>query len=195
MNIFTRIKRYLKAIKPIILSHHPECEEFKAHTIIVGSHRFCIGCFIGYPTMFISILLIMVLNLRVYIPLTWFLGIGVVLGSTFFLGFLPGTEFKSFKIAQKIVMAIGAAFLFWWIWYFPVHFLVRFMYFFMIFGILSLILNAHHMYGIYKKCRRCSYQSDWKNCPGFGPLYQYLENNDLPNFLDSLQKDRTKRAP
>ena len=44
------------------------------------------------------------------------------------------------------------------------------------------------MYGIYHTCKKCRYKSDWKNCPGFGPLYRYLEENELPNYLESLKK-------
>ncbi|MFO8019931.1 MAG: hypothetical protein R6U96_15005 [Promethearchaeia archaeon] len=190
MNIFQRVKRYLQAIRPIILSHHPDCEQFKSHTIKLGSHRLCIGCFIGYPTLFSFILLIAFLDIKEYLPLLWFLGIAIAFSSTFFLSFSDITEIKSVKIAQKILMAIGAAFLFWWIWYSPVPFLVRFLYFFMIFGVLSLILNAYHIYGIHKNCQKCSYKADWEYCPGFGPLYQYLEENDLPNFLESMKKNR-----
>lgn len=195
MKFLKRIKRYFKAIKPIILSHHPDCEEFQAHTVTVGTKKLCIGCFIGYPTMFISIFLIALLDLNAYIPHAWFLYIAVAFSSTFFLSFTGVTENQLVKIIQKILMAMGAAFLFWWIWYSPNPFFIRFLYFFMMFGILSLILNAYHMYGIYHTCKKCRYESDWKHCPGFGPLYQYLEENNLPNFLESLKKSSSFVKP
>jgi hypothetical protein len=194
MNIFKRIKRYLKAIKPLILSHHPDCEEFEAHAVTVGSKRLCIGCFIGYPTMFISIILIALLNIKQFLPHTWFLYIAVGFSSTFFLSFTALTEIRIIKIIQKILMATGAGFLFWWIFYSARPFIVQLLYFFMIFGILSLILNAYHMYGIYRTCKKCKYHSDWKNCPGFGPLYRFLEENNLPNYLKSMKKHSPSSA-
>ncbi len=48
------IKHY-RALKPILLSHHPLCDEYQGgnHTFRLFSKDFCIGCFVTYPTAFL----------------------------------------------------------------------------------------------------------------------------------------------
>ena len=55
---------YSKSFLPFFLSHHPECESFKEHTINLGRVKLCIGCFISYPTAIFAFFLIRILNLH-----------------------------------------------------------------------------------------------------------------------------------
>ena len=61
----SKIKRfflYLRSFGPLFLSHHPECERFKEHTINIGRIKLCIGCFVGYPTAILGIYMLSFLN-------------------------------------------------------------------------------------------------------------------------------------
>ena len=44
---------FLRKYGSLLLSHHPECEKFKNHTLKIGNLNFCIGCFIGYLAVFL----------------------------------------------------------------------------------------------------------------------------------------------
>lgn len=151
----------------LLISHHPKCEEFKNHTLNIGSLRFCIGCFIGYPT---AITAIMILNF-IKIPLLFdsiiLLLFGLIFLSFFILSPLNLTKRKGIKIIQKFCIGIGSAFLFWWTWTLTSDSLVNLITFIAIFGTLIVILNGYHAYGFLKTCRRCIYKTDWQNCPGF----------------------------
>ncbi|MFX0178072.1 MAG: hypothetical protein ACFE85_17780, partial [Candidatus Hodarchaeota archaeon] len=49
-----RIKLFFSDIKPILLSHHPNCENFSKHVYHIKSYRLCIGCFTFYPVLIMT---------------------------------------------------------------------------------------------------------------------------------------------
>ena len=70
---------YVISFWPLLLSHHPECEKFKNHTLNIGKIRFCIGCFIGYPIAILGMFLIPILRIPQIIPYDLFLLISLIL--------------------------------------------------------------------------------------------------------------------
>ena len=80
------------------VNHHPECEEYKDHTINIGKIRLCIGCFIGYPVTFLTIILIPLLNLNKIFTPQIFITFGLVFIATFILSPLNLTKTKLIKI-------------------------------------------------------------------------------------------------
>ena len=94
-------------MKPFLLSHHPDCDKFAInHTINVGKYRFCIGCFVGYPTAIIGILAFYFLNLVNLLDSLFLLVIALILLATFFLSPLNLTKIKTIKIIQKFLINI-----------------------------------------------------------------------------------------
>ena len=177
---------YLKCMKTILLSHHPNCESFDGHTIKIGKNtRLCIGCFIGYPVAIIGIVIIYFLNLNETFDSTFLFAIGMVFLSFFLLSPLNLTKIKAIKIIQKILIGIGSAFLFWWIWSTPNSYIVNFIYFLMVFGLLLMLFNAYHIYGFYKACKKCDTSFDWESCPGFQDVSNCFKQYGLENILKS----------
>ncbi len=169
--------RKLKCYKYLLLSHHPDCEKFgKNHTINFGKYKFCIGCFVGYPTAIISILLIHYLNLLDLFSSIFLLIISFILISSIILSPVGLTKIKSIKIIQKFLIGLGSAFLFWYIWTMPNDFFINLIYFILVFGMLLLLLNMYHGYGLMKTCKKCEYSMDWNNCPGFEKISNCLKN-------------------
>jgi len=168
---------------PLILSHHPECERFKGHTLNFGNVHLCIGCFVGYPTAIIGIFLISSFNISSLIPYQSFLIIGLGLLSTFFLSIINLTKIKVVKIIQKFLMGIGASFLFWWIWYGETSINVRFYTFSYTFSIILGILNFYHVYGFFTTCYKCNTPFAWGSCSGFNFLRAYEDKHDLRNLF------------
>jgi len=168
----SKLTNHLSNLKPLILSHHPDCDKFKNHTFKIRKSKLCIGCFVGYPTAILGILIIWVSNLLNLFVSVHFLSIGISLLSSFILSPLKLTKIKSIKIIQKLLIGIGAAFMFWGVWSLPNPFAFNFLLFFFTFGILIIILNGYHVYGLYRICKKCEYSFDWDACPGFKPIYK-----------------------
>jgi hypothetical protein len=156
----------------LLLSHHPDCEKFKNHTIKIGSKKFCIGCFIGYPTAIIGILLFNILKIYLlFDSITLFVS-GIILLSFFLLSPLNLTKRKGIKIFQKFCIGLGSVFLFWWIWTISADIIFNLLSFILIFSVLIVILNGYHAYSFLKTCKKCKYKTDWHNCPGFYKIYK-----------------------
>ena len=165
-------------MKPFLLSHHPDCDKFAInHTINVGKYRFCIGCFVGYPTAIIVILAFYFLNLVNLLDSLFLLVIALILLATFFLSPLNFTKIKTIKIIQKFLIGLGSVSLFWYIWSLPNSFIVNFLYFSLIFGTLFTLLNIYHGYGFYKVCKKCEHSMNWNNCPGFKRIKECFEKH------------------
>ncbi len=165
------LKSNFRKYKRILLSHHPECDEYKNHTIKIGTLRFCIGCYIGYPTAIIGIVLFHVFKIYLLFNSTTLLLFGIIFFSFFILSPLNLTKIKAVKIIQKFFIGIGSVFLFWWIWTFSSNIFVNLLNFILIFGILIVILNGYHAYNFLKTCKNCEYNANWKVCPGFHTIY------------------------
>jgi hypothetical protein len=155
----------------LLLSHHPDCDKFKHHTINIGSFHFCIGCFIGYPTALIFILLFNSFKIYLLIKANVLLLFGVIFLSFFILSPLRLTKHKIVKILQKFFIGIGSAFLFWWIWTLTTDLFLNLFIFSIIFGAIIIFLNGYHAYSFLKVCRTCKYKTNWQNCPGFQGVY------------------------
>lgn len=175
--------RYIRSFIPLLLSHHPECEEFKDHTLNIGKMRLCIGCFIGYPSGIIGIFLLFYSKLVFIISSQILITIGIILLSTFLLSPLKLIRNKKLKIIQKIIIGFGGAFLFWGIRNLPYPQNVRILIFNYTFGGLLSILNLYHAYGFFSHCYRCQISFNWGMCSGFITIQNSFKKYNLNNFL------------
>ncbi len=94
----------------MMLSHHPPCKKYLSHTFKLGQYRFCIGCFVGYPSAILGIVLGTWLWLAQGLSLTFLLGIGIGCYAAFLLSFSKYSEIKSVKMAQKFAIGFGSGF-------------------------------------------------------------------------------------
>ncbi|MBA7512040.1 hypothetical protein ES705_04039 [subsurface metagenome] len=58
---FSRFSLLVSDFKPILLSHHPNCDHFPSYVYHIGKYKFCIGCFTLYPFILITIILTLLL--------------------------------------------------------------------------------------------------------------------------------------
>jgi len=184
-------RSYLRSLGPLLLSHHPICDEFNSHFIKVGKIKLCVGCFIGYPTVIIGIILLGAFKLPALLGSELVLMIAFILMSTFILTPLNLTRLLSVKILQKILIGLGSCFLFYYIWMLPNPFLINFVLFLISFGALSALLNLYHFLGIHSTCKKCSFAGEWENCPGFKEINIRLDKNGLDHVFNlSLKKKK-----
>lgn len=174
---------YGKSFLPFFLSHHPECESFKDHTLKCGKVNLCIGCFIGYPTALVTLFLIRISNLHFLFNSQISLILSILFIGSFFLSPLNLTKYKKIKILQKFLIGIGSALLFNWIMERPYSFNINFRTAFFVFYIQVVLLNIYHAYGILNSCYKCETPFSWGKCAGFCNIRVRMENNSLSNFL------------
>ena len=177
----------IKSFGSFFLRHHPECENFKGHAFKLCKHEFCIGCFIGYPTSFITIIILGVFKLNESIPSNYLIIFGILFMSTFFLSFTGATKIKFIKIIQKIFIGFGSALIFWGIFSldFPVS--TKSIIFLLVFSPILTFLNFYHAYGLYKTCKKCESQFKWGQCSGFEAIRNNLKKYDLPNLIMDIE--------
>lgn len=184
-----RLKRILLNIRsflPLILSHHPNCSHFNGHTIKIKKARFCIGCFVGYPTTIVSMMLIGFFNLHNIIEGDIMLIFGIAFVSTFILSLLNLTKIKIIKIIQKFLIGLGSALLFWGIIKLPNHISLNIIIAFTTLTILVVLLNVYHTYGFYRTCIKCETPLNWASCDGFASIRGDLMKYDLNNVFESF---------
>ncbi|QEE16954.1 hypothetical protein DSAG12_02785 [Promethearchaeum syntrophicum] len=109
--IWADIQQGFKAVAPMLLSHHPPCERYENHTINIGKFRLCIGCFIGYPSALLTIILTKILYDHKSFNLIPILIIGIIFSLAQLLSLTSITEKKSVKIIQKFLMGTGSGFI------------------------------------------------------------------------------------
>ena len=168
---------------PLVLSHHPECDKFDNHTINLGKVRFCIGCFIGYPTALLGIILIDLLNISNLIPIDYFFIISIILISTFFMSPLHLTRIKVVKIIQKFLIGLGSSFLFWGIWSLPNPTVTNYFIFIYTFSIILGVLNFYHVFGFLGSCYKCDTPFSWGKCNGFDTIRSNLNRFKVDDFM------------
>ena len=175
------------AFWPLLLSHHPECDKFDNHTINMGKVRFCIGCFIGYPTAIIGIILIDLLNISNIIPTDYFFIISIIMISTFFMSPLHLIRVKPVKIIQKFLIGLGSSFLFWAIWSLHNPPLTNYIIFMYTFSIILGVLNFYHVYGFLGSCYKCDTPFSWGKCNGFDTIRSNLTKFKVNDFLNNFE--------
>jgi len=173
---------------PFFLAHHPDCENLKEHTLKAGRYRFCIGCFIGYPTAVIGIILIDFIGLIEIFSVQLFFILGISFLSLIILSILNLTKFKLIKIIQKIFIGIGGSFLFWGIYLLPNPKIYNLFLIFLVFSTISSLLNFYHVFSIYKECKACENCFNWNKCPGFESIRYNLQKYHLNNFFDFFEE-------
>ena len=181
-----RFLLYFASLGPFLLSHHPECAKYQGHTIRIGKLGLCIGCFIGYPTAIISIILIGAFNLNHIIPVEYFLYFGIAFLASFILSPVGLTKVKFIKITQKILIGLGAALIYWWILALPNSREVNALITFYFLSITVSLLNIYHIYGFYRTCKKCETPYNWEKCDGFKFTKSISEKHHLINIFEGM---------
>ena len=154
--------------KSMILSHHPECNDFKDHTFQLGKQHLCIGCYIGYPSAIIGLLSGVFLIEQDYLHPRVAFNLSIVLMLFLILSLTNITNIKPIKFAQKICMGVGAG-LFLAVSYiiYPASPTMKF---FVVIGFTVLLLtpiNVLHYIKHNRICERCEFTPGWGRCPGY----------------------------
>ncbi|MFX0083911.1 MAG: hypothetical protein ACFE94_19365 [Candidatus Hodarchaeota archaeon] len=170
---FSRIKLFFSDMKPILLSHHPNCDVFSNHVYTLGRIKLCIGCFTFYPTVGVTILFIITFikltltNLFIMFFLSFAFFIPIV------LNIFGLTKYKFLKILTKTSIGIGAGLLIISTLFLPIFLFIK----------ISILFEIHFITGaiayirvkhIKKRCLQCEFEGNWDECPAMKPITDKL---------------------
>jgi len=169
-----RIKLFFSDVKPILLSHHPNCEHFSNHVYHIKHYNLCIGCFTFYPVLIITFVLITIFLKLNITTLLWLFYLSFMFFLPLILNILGLTKYKFLKIFSKVSIGIGTAFQVVFIIYFPYFNVIMKIFFLldinMVVGVIAYIRGNH----IKKDCLECEFKGDWNACPGMKPITEKL---------------------
>jgi hypothetical protein len=183
---FSQLKLFLADVKPILLSHHPNCEMFSNHVYHLGKYKLCIGCFTFYPVLILTFTIItMFLELNInnlvllfYLSFLFFLPL--------ILNIIGLTKYKFLKIFSKVAIGIGTGFQVTFIIYFPYFNIIMKILFLldinMVIGVIAYIRGNH----IKKDCLECEFEGDWSTCPGMKPITEKLYEHGFKKKRSNL---------
>ena len=170
---FSRFRLLVSDFKPILLSHHPNCNHFSSHVYHIGKFKLCIGCFTLYPFILITIILTLLLvELNNYnLVILYFLSF--VFFTPIILNIIGLTKYKILKIFSKAFNGIGVGFHLVSVILLPLPIIIKILVFVEInffIGVIAYIRSKH----IKKECLKCEFEGDWDNCPAWKPIRDKL---------------------
>ena len=177
---FSRIKLFFSDLKPLLLSHHPNCETFANHVYHIGKYKLCIGCFTYYPTVFATILSILIFVNLSLINLVILFFLSFLFFLPIFLNIFGLTRIKFLKIFSKISIGIGTGLLIVSTIFLPLLLIIK----------ISILIEINFLTGaiayirvkhIKKICLECEFKGNWDECPPMKPI------------IDNLYKHKFKR--
>ena len=162
---FSRFRLLLSDFKPIMLSHHPNCDEFSAHVYHVGKRRLCIGCFTFYPVIIITIIVtLLFIDLNIYNVIGMYL-ISFIFFIPIIFSVIGLTKFRFLKILSKASNGIGVGLHLVSVFLLPFPLIVKILTLLELNFLIGAIayIRANHLK---KDCGKCDYQGNWDDCPG-----------------------------
>ncbi|KKK41909.1 hypothetical protein LCGC14_0735720 [marine sediment metagenome] len=174
----SRISLFFSDIKPLLLSHHPNCNKFSKHVFHVGKYKLCIGCFTFYPVVGVTILSIsMFLNLN-FVTLAVLFFLSFAFFTPIILNISGLTRYRFLKIFSKISIGIGTGFLIVSTLFLPFFIIIKILILIeinFIVGVIAYIRNKH----VKEVCLDCEYKSNWDTCPGMKSIMKNLYEHDF----------------
>ncbi|MHA1111754.1 MAG: hypothetical protein ACTSRE_11675 [Promethearchaeota archaeon] len=174
MKLGTKVKLAFQAIKPIITSHHPLCEQYKDHSFHLFGRDWCIGCYIGYPSGIFVFLVGFLTGLFQSLETSTLLIIGACLMGSYILSIVGLTKIRWIKIVSKIPLGTGAAFLIAALLNLSSPIWLRVLLSFLLIQAIIIVINVKRAAEMKKTCAECKYESDHNNCPGMHIIMEKL---------------------
>jgi hypothetical protein len=169
-SIYQRIRMIdiFKAAKPILLSHHPNCHKFENHVAVLNGNKICLGCIIIYPTLILTSLFLVLLEIMWLEIINWYLlPIGMILFSAKFFNI----QKKPLKVIVNIFVGINGALVILGTFSLPIPIFLQLL----VFVLLIFAVSYLAFYKLKKKLRVCSesceFNKQWHLCPGLSEVY------------------------
>ena len=191
---FSKSREFLRNYWPLLLSHHPSCPSYQNHTLNFSKIRLCIGCFIGYPSALLSILLGIFYIYPAFTQKFWLLLIGISLFMFQLLSLTKLTEIKLIKIIQKFSIGFGVGLVlvvsYYW---FRGSVLVKLL---GVWGVILIFMGPIgflHYRNLRDKCENCPDRGKIKGCLYYKvEITEYSNNGKKENQKNEEYESREK---
>ena len=174
-NWLRKIRLFFRALKPIITSHHPLCEYYDGHTFKLLGRKFCIGCYVGYPSAIIMLIIGYSTQLFSLIPSSILFLFGAILYLSIFLSIFGLTKKKSIKILSKICLGMGTTFIIAWIFSYSTFLWLKILQAFLFVQAILGLMTIKRKKEMDRICEKCPWNRDWNNCPGMRQVSSQLK--------------------
>ena len=171
--ILRRPVRFLRALAPLLLAHHPFCSQYESHLFSIRGRRVCVGCFFNSVSFFLVLGFLLVgwfmvpsaFN-RSYL----FWGGAITTLLSFVLSVLNRSENRGVKILSKLMLGSSFAAIVWAVLLadgletnleLKVGFIV------ILYLAVVTMLMVKRIAEVEKECNKCEYEMRWSRCPGF----------------------------
>ncbi len=170
---FSRIRLFFSDIKPLLLSHHPNCHYFSDHVYPLGKHKLCIGCFTFYPTVAITIIILVIFFALSVFNLVLMFFFSFIFFIPIILNIFNLTKNKFLKTFSKVSIGIGTGLLIISTILLPFHILLK----------ISLLIEINFITGVIayvrakhvkEICSKCEHEANWDDCPAMKPIMDKL---------------------
>lgn len=179
----SRIRLFFSDIKPLLLSHHPNCHYFSDHVYHVGKHKLCIGCFTFYPTVAITIIILALffdlsmLNLMLMFLFSFIFFIPII------LNIFNLTKNEFLKTLSKVSIGIGTGLLIISTILLPLHIIIK-IFLLIEINFLTGVIAYVRSKNIKEICTKCEYEANWDDCPAMKPIMDNLYDHKFKKLKE-----------
>jgi hypothetical protein len=166
---------FLKVTDPFITAHHPYCNHFEEHIVVIRSRKWCIGCTFNTISFFgaMFILLFVWFIDQAFLSRFYLFWGGIATTIIYFLASFSGItdRRKRAKIFSKFLLGSGFACICWSILLIDnlvsVNLTFKVVFIIVLYLGFITVLNIKRSLEIFRECSDCEYKMRWSKCPGF----------------------------
>lgn len=151
----------------LFFSHHPLCKSYEDDVIAIKNLKLCTGCYIALPIMLLTLIIVPLTIFYRELPFNTLFILGFIIAIFYVVFKLPFGNKKHWQYISKILVGIGGGLIISSFDKLPLtptendilKFLIQF-----------LVVWSHLILRgivIYQTCKKCKYDFNWEECPGF----------------------------
>ncbi|MFW9801939.1 MAG: hypothetical protein ACFFFC_04775 [Candidatus Thorarchaeota archaeon] len=178
--------KFLRAVGPLLTSHHPFCDVYAGHLFTLRGRKWCIGCFFNSLSFFMALGLLIVSTIIVPFMIDrsyLFWGGAALVLVSFAMSALHLTDNKRLKVLSKLILGSSFACISWAILLadgLTTNLELKFALIVTLYLIVVTVLGYRRVIEVEKECMACEFKMRWSKCPGFKDILCPLVDS---NFL------------
>jgi hypothetical protein len=187
--------KFVRALGPLLLAHHPFCSHYEGHMFSLRGRRWCIGCFFNSASFFFALGFLVVGWLTIPLAFNRFYlfwgGLAFTLLS-FMISALNRNDNKRIKVLAKLMLGSSFACVSWSILIadgLETNIELKIGFIFFLYFVVIALLGAKRIAEIEKECTECEYEMRWSKCPGFKDILCPLVD---ASFLYPIESEETE---
>ncbi|MHA2313526.1 MAG: hypothetical protein ACXADC_15395 [Candidatus Thorarchaeota archaeon] len=165
--------KFLRAVGPLLTSHHPFCSAYEGHLFTLRGRKWCIGCFFNSLSFFMALGLLIVSSIAVPLMIDrsyLFWGGAALVLVSFTMSALHLTDNRKLKVLSKLFLGSSFACISWAILLadgLTSNLELKLALILTLYLVVVAVLGYRRVVEIEKECKACEYEMRWSKCPGF----------------------------